>query len=360
MSYRQCLRGFLKVCGSAVILGSIVLGSCAPQHKDSILFGTNTTAGLKVGVDERQVPIAILGYNRQEAALVPLFVYGDGMFKAADRNVEGTTYLQLAKERFEKAEAAGDQDPKRQALFDEGVRFVSMAYDTTLRKSANGAKVSEASPILERLNGLAGKPDLQNVTLCKLLAEAEIQRPSTAIRYLEEYKYIGDCDGQKYKDAYSVLGTFTGSAKGAATPTGSNALEATGSIAQYFATGVAAQNLSRTPASVSGNASAIKAAADAIVIQDVRGAEFVEENRQERVKRIADAIDKLDDASAIKLVQTPPVQDPQVQKVVEARDPQNLRFKDGKAAREILKMMVGLGPRSDADLDRWEVAVGMK
>ncbi len=360
MSYRQCLRGFRKAFGSAVTLGVVALCSCAPQHRDAILFGTNTTAGLKVGVDEKQVPTAVLGYNRQEAALVPLFVYGDGMFKAADRNVDGTTYLQLAKERFEKAEAAGDKDPKRQIFFDDGVRFVTMAYDTTLQKSANGAQVSAASPILERLNGLTQKPDARDVTLCRLLAEAEIQRPSTAVRYLEEYKYIGDYDGRKYTDAYSVLGTFTGGAKATAKPAGNNALEATGSIAQYFATGVAAQNLSRSPAAVNGNAAAIKASTDAIVIQDVRHAEFVEEKRQERVKRMKEAIDKLDDASAIKLVKAPPVEDPQVQTAVEARDPQNLRFKDGKVAREILKMMVAMGPRSDADLDRWEAAVGPK
>jgi hypothetical protein len=241
MSNHQCHRGFSRVFGHTVTLGAIALLGCAPQHHDAILFGTNTQAGLKIGVDEKEVPTIILGYNRQEAAMVPLFAYGDGMFKTADRNVDCTTYLELARDRFENAKAATDAGTKKE-LFGDGVTLVKMAYAAASQRASKDAEAPKVSPGLERLYRLIEKPDIKDLPTCRLLTEAEIQRPSTAMRYLQEYKYVAECEGLKCKDAYSVLGTFSGSAKG-----GNNATTASGSIAQFFATGLAAQNLSRTP-----------------------------------------------------------------------------------------------------------------
>lgn len=266
MSDHQYHRAFSRAIGHTVTLGAIALFGCAPQHKDAIMFGTNTQAGLKIGVDERQVPTLILGYNRQEAALIPLFVYAQGLFKDAHRNLDSTIYLELARGRFEKAEAEADAI-KRKGLFGEGVSLVKMAYDAASQESSDDGEAPKVSPGLEKLNRLAQKADIQDLTTCRLFAEAEIQRPSIAVRYLQEYKYVADWDGQKYSDAYSVLGTFTGSAKGTAKTTSSNTVEASGSIAQYFATGLAAQNLSRTPAAVSANTEAVRAASDAFKYQ---------------------------------------------------------------------------------------------
>ncbi len=268
MSHHQCNRGFSIAIGYTMTFVAIGLFGCAPQHKDAIMFGTNTQAGLKIGVDERQVPTLILGYNRQEAALIPLFVYAQGLFKDAHRNLDSTNYLELARGRFEKAESEADIE-KRKSLFAEGINLVKMAYDSASQESYNEGETPKVSPGIQKLYKLAQKANIADLTTCRLLAEAEIQRPSTAVRYLKEYKYVADCDGQKYCDAYSVLGTFTGSAKGTARTTNSNTVEASGSIAQYFATGLAAQNLSRTPAAVSANTEAVRAASDAFKYQSL-------------------------------------------------------------------------------------------
>lgn len=259
-------QDFARVISCTVTFGAVALFGCAPQHRDAIMFGTNTQAGLKIGVDEKQVPTLILGYNRQEAALIPLFVYAQGLFKDAHRNLESTTYLELARGRFEKANTEADT-VKKKKLFDEGIRLVKMAYDAASRRSSDDGETPKVSPGLEKLNKLAQKANIADLTTYRLLAEAEIEHPSIAVRYLQEYKYVADCDGQKYCDAYSVLGTFTGSAKGTINTTDRNTTETSGSIAQYFATGIAAQNLSRTPASVSANTEAVRAASDVLKYQ---------------------------------------------------------------------------------------------
>ena len=50
------------------------LGACSQmtKHSNTLVFGTNTTIGLKVGKDASQTPTVQIGYNRQEAAFVPL------------------------------------------------------------------------------------------------------------------------------------------------------------------------------------------------------------------------------------------------------------------------------------------------
>ncbi len=252
-------RVLCKALGCAIALALVGLPGCAPQHRDAIMFGVNTTGGLKVGVDEKQLPTIIIGYNRQEAALVPLFVYGDGMFKAADRNVDATIYLEGARKRFERAAGAG-APALRQKLTEEGILLVNWAYEASEENSAGGTGSGRVSPGLSKLHALAQKPT-PNLTELTLLTETEIQRPSTALRYLEEYKYMGEIDRTVQKDAYSVLGTFSGGAKGKAQTGGAGDVVASGSIAQYFATGIAAQNLSLTPASVTANSQTVKEAA---------------------------------------------------------------------------------------------------
>ena len=49
-------------------------GGCvqATRHSNTMLFGTNTTVGFKVGQGANQVPEIILAYDRQEAVIMPL------------------------------------------------------------------------------------------------------------------------------------------------------------------------------------------------------------------------------------------------------------------------------------------------
>ncbi len=88
-----------------------------------------------------------------------------------------------------------------------------------------------------------------------------------------------------------------------------------------------------------------------------RTAVFVEEGRQIRVDQILDAIDKLSPAMAFELNKQVPVRNQEVEQIVESRDPEERRLADVQVAKEMLKMRVVLGKRSDADLNAWEKAL---
>lgn len=250
---------------SAVVSSLLLLltAGCAVQHKDALLFGTNTQGGLKVGVDQRQIPEVMIGYSRQEAAMVPLFVYNDGMLNQARRDLDTTGCLQLALDKFNRI-PTGTTDIKE----DNYARGALLINEAAKIAAAKEKKADKSAPVPS--TGLARLQELVNSTkaltpelILKLqtFTEVEIRRPSTAAQYLDEYKYVARVDARgRSTDAYSVLGTFKGSAKASAnTQSGAASTEAGGEIAQYFATGIAAQNLSRSPAAVSSDAAAITA-----------------------------------------------------------------------------------------------------
>lgn len=58
----------------ATIMAVMMLGACTQmiKHSNTLVFGTNTTIGLKVGRDAGQVPAVQIGFDRQEVAIVPL------------------------------------------------------------------------------------------------------------------------------------------------------------------------------------------------------------------------------------------------------------------------------------------------
>ncbi len=66
---RRRLHTFL----AALILAPAV-GGCvqATRHSNALIFGTNTSFGIQVGTNATQVPSVVVGYNRQEAVVVPL------------------------------------------------------------------------------------------------------------------------------------------------------------------------------------------------------------------------------------------------------------------------------------------------
>jgi hypothetical protein len=50
----------------------------ATRHSNTMVFGTNTSFGVKVGTGATQVPSVIMGYDRQEAVIMPLVAnWGD-------------------------------------------------------------------------------------------------------------------------------------------------------------------------------------------------------------------------------------------------------------------------------------------
>lgn len=65
-------RRFFKHFAASVAL--IALGGCvqATRHSNTMVFGTNTSFGLKVGTTAGQTPEILVGYDRQEAVIMPL------------------------------------------------------------------------------------------------------------------------------------------------------------------------------------------------------------------------------------------------------------------------------------------------
>ena len=64
--------GFLAL--AAVGCTLITLGGCvqATRHSNTMVFGTNTTFGIKVGAATGETPKIVVGYDRQEAVIMPL------------------------------------------------------------------------------------------------------------------------------------------------------------------------------------------------------------------------------------------------------------------------------------------------
>ena len=64
--------GFLALVAAGCTL--ITLGGCvqATRHSNTMVFGTNTTFGIKVGAATGETPKIVVGYDRQEAVIMPL------------------------------------------------------------------------------------------------------------------------------------------------------------------------------------------------------------------------------------------------------------------------------------------------
>ncbi|MBL4837528.1 MAG: hypothetical protein JKY34_08100 [Kordiimonadaceae bacterium] len=147
------------------------------RHSNTLVFGTNTSIGVNVGKDASQTPTIQIGFQRQEAALVPLL---------ANTSESGTNLVPCP------ASAVGNNLKAPPS----GCLFVATSYE--------GGEITN-------------------------------------------------------KDAYSVLASFGGEAKG-------SSAGAEIAVAQYFATGVAAQQLAESGGAnivVATSASAAEAIAKA-------------------------------------------------------------------------------------------------
>ncbi len=143
----------------------------AIRHSNTMVFATTTSLGIKAGASAGETPAINVGYDRQEAVLMPL----------------------LANTK-EKPESANKLTPC-------GIDQV-------------GLELGEAAELLHP---------------CKFVA-TETTTTSLA----------GGERTVTYQDSYSVLASFGARGGGG---TGSGAAEGTISLAQYFATGLAAQKL---------------------------------------------------------------------------------------------------------------------
>lgn len=64
----------------AIVGVALAAGGCmqAPRHTNTLMFATNTSGGIKLGVDEQQVPHILIGYERHEAVFMPLVANTNG------------------------------------------------------------------------------------------------------------------------------------------------------------------------------------------------------------------------------------------------------------------------------------------
>lgn len=167
-----------------------LLGGCvqATRHSNTMVFGTNTTVGVKIGTDAMQIPAVEIGYNRQEAVIMPLLA------NTAER---------------------------------EGARN----------------KLSPCQPNIEAIEYMKDPAQGKPAVVTRFRPSAS-SNGSTSTFKADPCQFVGlraDNNGLYVQDSYSVLASFGAEISGNATKQ-----EAAVGLAQYFATGVAAQLLAAT------------------------------------------------------------------------------------------------------------------
>lgn len=182
--HRQFVRGI------ALATCLATLGGCvqSTRHSNTMVFGTNTTVGFKVGQNVNQVPKIMLAYDRQEAVIMPLLA------NTGDQPGGGNLL----------SPCVPGADSNTTTTTGTGSDQVQTTASTTFRggvEDANGREVS--------------------IHPCSFVG----------------YRVQGN--NVYVQDSYSVLASFGASFAG---NSGTGA-EASAGIAQYFATGIAAQLL---------------------------------------------------------------------------------------------------------------------
>lgn len=216
------------------------------KHHNAINFVTNTEFGVKVGVNAEKIPEVKIGYSRQEAARVPVYLMNGQ--EATRTPIDVNSTLDQASEQLAKANAASTADDRI-----THTKAAQQLIGAAIQANDSSGTNRTDSLILPQIKKLAGElstdakaaaqPD--KIETIRGLISAERARPQFFAEFQEAGKFIGTRDGKNAQDAYSVIGTFKGSATGKSNATGAGA-EANMGIAQYFATGIAAQLLAET------------------------------------------------------------------------------------------------------------------
>lgn len=242
-------RRFILALAAALpaAIAILLLTGCA--NDDALIFASNKQLGVKVGVDSKQIPEVSVGYNSQDLAFVPLYKAGmpdgvsgnhavvAGILREADKNLAaaeagftgsslsepGRQYLTTADLLIDTALDAGTDEKKEDKEQED--RLLRRIKQESVGLVQNISKLNQQE-FKTRITGLRG------------LIEVEASKPALMAEFSEQLKYIGRQDGDRREDAYSVFGSFSG--RGAVKSTGG---EVSGGMAQFFATGVAAQLL---------------------------------------------------------------------------------------------------------------------
>ncbi|WP_077287592.1 hypothetical protein [Cognaticolwellia aestuarii] len=225
----------MRLSKAPLILSISMLIGCAAPHSDVMVFGTQTNLGVDISSSPEQanIPSFIVGYKRKELVWMPLFINGidSKLLKykhkgyyitgknasvaipsgASDITLSTNNFFVLPKGTKVKLE------PQTELTFTEGSTFslASGSPNVTL-KAGSFISIPEMSLIQDVAGTTYQGIDLHNA---KYMAESR------------------DKDSKSI-DTYSVLASFGANIEGGTKGSGVG-------IAQYFATGIAAQNLTR-------------------------------------------------------------------------------------------------------------------
>lgn len=198
------------------------------SHYNAINFATSTQFGVKVGVNADKIPEVQVGYNRQEAARVPVYLEQcEDLAKAAKTPGSPSvhTVLRQAQVLLQSQDAdnrsTGVKLVKSLAAKTGKTLGTNLAYQLVFAEADNGSVSTDPALLISCI-------------------QAALDLPVETQRFHEQGKFIGTRNKDEFADAYSVLGTFSGDGAGSA-----NTNSARVKIAQFFATGIAAQELAR-------------------------------------------------------------------------------------------------------------------
>ncbi len=265
---------------------AVFFAGCAGDKR--IIFVTSTQIGARVGVDSRQIPEIVVGYNRQEAALVPIYLGGDekgnGTF-----NPEYASLIEYARKRVVEARDANYDDTKwKTERGQENVADVQadlqQIVDNASKNKSSSLLLTKARDEAKRLAGLATAPKASDYSKLLGYIDAELRRPYAAVQFDKEAKALGRYNSKTGDrvDALSVIGTFSGSGTGTS---GRGQAQAKGSIAQYFATGMAAQLLAEKggAAAISSAPNAINVSGDSSVVTAFKNLNLAQPTKQKAI-----------------------------------------------------------------------------
>jgi hypothetical protein len=210
---------------SALMLGLAATGC---RHGNAINFVTNTQFGVKVGFNPEKIPEVQIGYNRQEATRVP--VYWEQK-EGANATVRSEPHITVLLKGAQLALAQKNDDQARQLIADA---------NSEISKS-KGTTVSPLFYLIAETGKKASYSENDRQHLANLI-NAEFALPAEIQQFTEQGKFIAEHGTNNIKDAYSVLGTFSGNGSGSASSSANGNVK----VAQFFATGAAAQLLAQT------------------------------------------------------------------------------------------------------------------
>ena len=251
---------------SAFILGVLlfVSGCSAPRHHDAIFFATNTLVGLRIGADAYQRPNISLAYDRQEGAVVPVYLANAEKYLSdLDPFVQGA--LESAKINLEKKTTEADKTAA--ALVTAAFEFYENDPKSTPSPTLSTIKKEIEALLIETV---ATKQAEKRALIIELI-NVEFDKSKLVLNFNRDAKYLATQTSDKKTDAYSVFGTFKGGSgarsdaeikttdstatQGTGTsvaPKGTASASFQGNIAQSFATGVAAQIWAAQGAGIAG------------------------------------------------------------------------------------------------------------